>query len=134
MTHPVLSRKMPRIAAALAPAFALALAVPAGAHHSAAMFDFRKPVTVRGTVRMIKVVNPHTHMLLTITDAKGTRDWDFEGHSASNFYRAGFTRDAVKTGDKISITYAPMTDGSDGGYIVAFTTAQGTKVGFAPPP
>ena len=111
----------------------VAMALPVAAHHSAAMFDFRKPVTTTGTVKAIKVVNPHTHMLLSITDAKGTRNWDFEGHSASNFYRAGFTRDSVKPGDKISITYAPMHDGSDGGYIVAFTTAAGAKVGFAPP-
>lgn len=114
-------------------ALSIAMAVPVAAHHSAAMFDFRKPVTTTGTVKAIKVVNPHTHMLLAITDAKGTRNWDFEGHSASNFYRAGFTRDSVKPGDKISITYAPMHDGSDGGYIVAFTTAAGAKVGFAPP-
>jgi hypothetical protein len=114
-------------------ALSIAAAVPVAAHHSAAMFDFRKPVTTTGTVKAIKVVNPHTHMLLSITDAKGTRDWDFEGHSASNFYRAGFTRDSVKPGDKISITYAPMHDGRDGGYIVAFTTVAGAKVGFAPP-
>ena len=111
-----------------------AVAGPLAAHHSAAMFNFRAPVTKNGTVKAIKVVNPHTHVLLTITDAKGTRDWDFEGHSASNFYRAGFMRDSVKVGDKISITFAPMQDGSDGGYIVAFTTAAGAKVGFAPPP
>ena len=112
----------------------IAVAIPVAAHHSAAMFNFRGPVTKTGTVKMVKVVNPHTHILLTITDAKGTRDWDFEGHSASNFYRAGYLRDSVKVGDKISITFAPMHDGTDGGYIVAFTTAAGAKVGFAPPP
>jgi hypothetical protein len=106
---------------------------PALAHHSAAMFDFRHPVTVKGTVNEIRVINPHTHMIVTIADKKGTRAWDFEGHSASNFYRAGYNRGAVKSGDVISVTYAPMRDGSDGGYIVAFTTAKGDKVGFAPP-
>lgn len=121
-----------RLAAAMATA-ALITAAPATAHHSAAMFDFTKPVTRTGTVKAIKVVNPHTHMLLSIGEGKDARDWDFEGHSASNFYRAGFTRDAVKPGDKISITFAPMRDGKDGGYIVAFTTVAGAKVGFAPP-
>jgi hypothetical protein len=105
----------------------------AAAHHSAAMFDFGKPVTKSGTVKEIRVINPHTHMILAITDAKGTRNWDFEGHSASNFFRAGFTRGSVKAGDKISITFAPLRNGQDGGYIVAFTTAGGTKVGFPPP-
>jgi hypothetical protein len=119
---------------AIAGALGTALAAPAAAHHSAAIFDFRAPVTTSGTVKEVRVVNPHSHMLMAITDAKGTRDWDFEGHSASNFYRAGFLRDSVKPGDKISITYAPLRDGKDGGYIVAFTTAKGAKVGFAPPP
>lgn len=106
----------------------------AAAHHSAAHFDFRNPVTKTGTVKSLRVINPHTHMLLTITDARGTREWDFEGHSASNFYRAGYNRGAVKAGDVVSITFAPLRDGGDGGYIVAFTTAGGERVGFSPPP
>jgi hypothetical protein len=118
---------------ALAGAAAIAAAGQAAAHHSAAMFDFRNPVTAKGTVKALKVINPHTHMQMTITDKKGTREWDFEGHSASNFYRAGYNRGAVNAGDVITITYAPMRDGSDGGYIVAFTTANGDKVGFPPP-
>ena len=114
-------------------AAAAALATPAAANHSAAMFDFRSPHTAKGVVKMIEVINPHSHIAMSITDKKGTRVWTFEGHSASNFYRAGFNRGAVKPGDTISITYAPMRDGSDGGYIVAFTTPTGDKVGFDPP-
>lgn len=117
----------------LALAAAFTLAAPLAAHHSAAMFDFRSPQTAKGVVKMIEVINPHSHIVMTITDRKGTRDWTFEGHSASNFYRAGFNRGAVKAGDTISITYAPMRDGSDGGYIVAFTTPKGDRVGFDPP-
>ena len=112
---------------------AIVASAPAAAHHSAAMFDFRHPVTVKGTVKALQVINPHTHMQMMITDKKGTREWDFEGHSASNFYRAGYNRGAVNSGDVISITYAPMRDGTDGGYIVAFTTVKGDKVGFPPP-
>jgi hypothetical protein len=118
----------------LAAAAAALFAGAAAAHHSAAHFDFRNPVTKTGTVKSLRVINPHSHMLLTITDAKGTREWDFEGHSASNFYRSGFNRGSVKAGDTISITFAPLRDGGDGGYIVAFTTTGGERVGFAPPP
>ena len=124
---------MKPITAALAAA-AFCLAGAAAAHHSAAIFDFRATATKTGTVKEIRVINPHTHIIMSITDERGTRDWNFEGHSASNFYRAGFTRGAVKAGDRISITYAPLRDGHDGGYIVAFTTASGTRVGFTPPP
>ncbi len=125
---------MKRMTLALAAMASLALAGTAAAHHSAAIFNFRTPVTKAGTVKEIRVINPHTHIIMTITDDRGTRDWNFEGHSASNFYRAGFTRGSVKAGDRISITFAPMRDGHDGGYIVAFTTASGAKVGFTPPP
>jgi hypothetical protein len=98
------------------------------AHHSAAMFDFRNTKTLEGTVKMVEVINPHTHMLVTITDERGTRDWNFEGHSASNFYRAGYNRGSVQAGDPITITIAPMRDGSDGGYIVSFITKDGDQV------
>jgi hypothetical protein len=126
-----MKRHIPTLAAAVAASTLVAGA--AAAHHSAAIFDFRSPKTMDGTVREIKVVNPHTHILMAITDAKGTRVWNFEGHSASNFYRAGYTNGSVKAGDKIKITFAPMRDGSDGGYIVAFVTPAGVTVGFAPP-
>ena len=61
--------------------------------------------------------------------------FDFsEADWAGDWVRAGYTRGSVKAGDKITITFAPMRDGNDGGYIVAFTTAAGEKVGFTPPP
>ena len=104
-------------------------AMAAAAHHSAAQFDFSKRVTVEGTVEGFNVTNPHTSAIVSVTDAKGTRDWEFEGHSASHFYRAGYTREMVKVGDKISILIAPRRDGGDGGFIQAFTV-NGKTVGF----
>jgi hypothetical protein len=100
------------------------------AHHSAASFDFTKPVTVEGVVKRFEVVNPHTRATITVTDAKGTRDVDFEGHSASNFFRAGYNRDSVKVGEHITILIAPRKDGRDGGFIVSFRTQDGQTVGF----
>ena len=102
----------------------------AAAHHSAAQFDFGQRVTVHGIVREFNVVNPHTSAIVEITDeARGTRDVEFEGHSASHFYRAGYTRGMVKPGDEISILIAPRGDGEDGGFIQAFTV-NGKTVGF----
>lgn len=107
-----------------------ALTSVAVAHHSAAQFDFTNQVTLRGTIKSFRIMNPHTHALISVTDAKGTHDVDFEGHSASNFFRAGLTRDEMKTGDKITILIAPRRDGGEGGFIMAFTTAAGHTVGF----
>ena len=101
------------------------------AHHSAAQFDFSKRVIIKGTVKQFNVMNPHTRATLVFNDAKGvTHEVEYEGHSASNFYRAGYTRDAVKAGDQISVQIAPRKDGTDGGFIVAFTTVQGKTIGF----
>jgi hypothetical protein len=112
-------------------ASALALgATVVTAHHSAAQFDFAQRVTIEGVVKKFNVTNPHTWAVVEITDAKrGTRDAEYEGHSASHFYRAGFTRDMVKVGDKVAILIAPRKDGEDGGFIQAFT-ANGKTSGF----
>ena len=103
------------------------------AHHSAAMFDFTKRVDAEGIVKDIRVINPHMSLTLSVTDAKGTRDIAFEGHSVNNFYRAGWRPSMVKAGDKIKVTFAPRKDGMDGGFVSAFVTADGKEIGFKPP-
>ena len=110
---------------------ALALgATAATAHHSAAQFDFGQRVTIEGVVKEFNVTNPHTWAVVEISGGgKGTRDAEYEGHSASHFYRAGYTRGMVKPGDHIAILIAPRRDGEDGGFIQAFT-ANGQTIGF----
>jgi hypothetical protein len=101
--------------------------VPATAHHSAAQFDFRAPKTLSGVVKEVKVSNPHMHLVLEISDAKGKRDVTYEGHSMNNIYRRGWRKDMVKVGDTITITIAPRKDGADGGYVTAVKTADGNE-------
>jgi hypothetical protein len=124
---------MPKFKTFIAAGFASVLALCAAAamaHHSAAQFDFGQRVTVEGIVKKFNVTNPHTWATVELTDEKrGTRDAEYEGHSASHFYRAGFTRDMVKPGDKIAILIAPRRDGEDGGFIQAFTV-NGKTIGF----
>jgi hypothetical protein len=117
------------VVAACASVVALCAAV-ATAHHSAAQFDFAQRVTIEGVVKEFNVTNPHTWATVEITDDKrGTRVAEYEGHSASHFYRAGYVRDLVKPGDKIAILIAPRKDGEDGGFIQAFTV-NGKTIGF----
>jgi hypothetical protein len=125
-----MSAVMKKIALAAGAPALLLWCIGAAAHHSAAQFDFSQRVTVHGVVKEFNVVNPHTSALVEITDdKKGTRDVEFEGHSASHFYRAGYTRGMVNAGDEISILIAPRHDGEDGGFIQAFTV-NGKTVGF----
>mgnify|MGYP001233695644 FL=1 len=101
----------------------------AGAHHSAAQFDLQNPVPVIGTVKVAKFANPHTHLVLTVVDEKGTRDWVFEGHSMNNLYRDGWRRGMIKVGDRITVNSGPLRDGGDGGYAVGIQLADGKRIG-----
>jgi hypothetical protein len=121
---------MPRTLKIFVAAALAFFAASAAAHHSAAQFDFAQRVTIEGVVKEFNVTNPHTWATVEITDDKrGTREAQYEGHSASHFYRAGYTRDMVKPGDKVAILIAPRKDGEDGGFIQAFTV-NGKTVGF----
>jgi len=98
----------------------------AGAHHSAINFDFTKRDTsIEGIVKVFKISNPHTKIILEITDETGTRDILFEGHSRNNYHRSGWRPNMVKEGDRITIQYAPLKSGEDGGYVLGVTTADG---------
>ena len=108
-------------------ALMLTLAAPAFAHHSAAQFDFTKPKPIAGTVKEVRMANPHMRLILTVTDDKGTRDIEYEGHSLNNLYRQGWRPDSVHAGDKITVTIAPRKDGGDGGYVTKVKMADGKE-------
>ncbi len=98
------------------------------AHHSAIRFDLAvRDRMVTGIVKEWGVANPHTKIVLEITDEKGTRDVEFEGHSRNNYYRSGWRDGLIKIGDKITLNAAPTRDGSDGGYALGVIAADGTK-------
>lgn len=100
-------------------AAALAVGATAWAHHSAVAFDFQKPsVTYTGTVKLFRAVEPHLRVELELKDAKGTRIVRFEGHSLNNLYRGGYRKGMVNVGDTLTVTAAPMRDGSEGGYVI----------------
>jgi hypothetical protein len=65
--------------------------------------------------------------VLEVTDEKGTRDIEYEGHSLNNYYRSGWREGLVKLCDKITLIAAPTRDGSDGGYALGVIAADGTK-------
>lgn len=99
------------------------------AHHSAAQFDFSRSESVTGVVLKFQAINPHMRLTLRVTDAKGTREIEFEGHSTNNMYRAGYRDKMIAVGDTITVTIAPLRDGSDGGYVTAAANASGARFG-----
>ena len=101
---------------------------PAVAHHSLAVFARSRSETIEGTVKSFSWSNPHVQIVLLTADADGAmRQWNFEGGSTSRLATAGFNRNMMAPGDKITVTYNPRRDGGSGGFIVTITSAAGRK-------
>src|SRR5262245_21309235 len=90
-----------------------AASVPAAGHHSFAAFDITTQKTVIGTVKQVDWTNPHIWLWIDVANDKGGSDtYGFEGMSPNFLARRGWTRTTLKTGDKITINFRPMKDGS----------------------
>jgi len=119
---------MSRFFAAALPLCCLALPLGAAAHHSAARFDLTiRDNMVSGIVKEFEAANPHTKIVLEVTDEKGTRDIEYEGHSRNNIYRSGWRVGMVEPGDEVTLIAAPTRDGSDGGYVLGVITEDGVR-------
>jgi hypothetical protein len=96
------------------------------AHHSFAPFDMANQKTITGTVKQVEWTNPHTWIWLDVPNEQGAVEpWGFEGMSPNYLARRGWTRTTLKTGDKITVTYRPMRDGSKGGMFVSTKLGDG---------
>jgi uncharacterized protein DUF6152 len=103
------------------PGFAVALlgigavtfgAITAAAHHSGAMFEDTKTVTLEGTVKEFQYTNPHSWLLVDVKNKDGSvTTWGFEAEGPTTLMRAGIRPSEFKVGTKITITGRPMKDG-----------------------
>lgn len=112
------------------------LAAPVFAHHSAVMFDDQKEITVSGTVKEFQYTNPHSWLLVDVTNDDGTiTTWGFEAEGPSTLTRAGIRKSDFAPGTKITITGNPMRDGRPAAAWIKATRGDGKefdpRAGFA---
>ena len=82
------------------------------AHHSGTMFDDKKQVTVEGVVKEFQYTNPHSWLLVDVTNPDGTvTTWGFEAEGPNTLLQAKIRRSDFAPGTKITITGFPMRDG-----------------------
>jgi hypothetical protein len=115
---------------------ALALALTASvalAHHSFAMFDQSKTITLQGAVTDFRWTNPHVFIELSVKNERGTaEDWSIEMTSPEHLSRAGWRPGTLKAGDKVTLNVHPMRDGVKGGQYLSGTGPDGPFAGSAP--
>jgi Family of unknown function (DUF6152) len=121
----------------VSPMLGIALLLASGpllAHHSAAMFDRTKKVTVHGTVMRFQYAQPHSWIdVMTIgPDGKGQL-WAFEGGAPIQMKMVGLTPDVLKVGDKITITGHPLRDGRPAAAFLELTLPNGKVYNTKPP-
>jgi hypothetical protein len=106
------------------------LAAPAFAHHSYAMFDQTRTLTLQGTVHAVEWANPHVWVWVKVDDGRGGGvTWGFETNAPSELYRFfGWTKQSLNAGDAVTVEYAPLRSGASGGALRRITLANGTEL------
>jgi uncharacterized protein DUF6152 len=108
-------------------------AAPLLAHHSFAMFDTAKRVTLVGTVTAFEWTNPHAYIELDVPDDKGAvRHWSIELGSTSILMQGGWKFSDVKVGDKLTAVISPLRNGESGGLLSQVTLKDGRVLGNGP--
>jgi hypothetical protein len=128
----VRSKKFP--AAAIAFACLLSGTSPALAHHSFAMFDMGKRVTLSGTVTAFEWTNPHAYIEIDVPDESGAvKHWSIELGSPSILQQAGWKFSSLKKGDKPTLIINPLRNGQAGGFLSLATLPDGRALTNGPP-
>ncbi len=111
--------KLRNAAAAVSAILGLAAGIHSvAAHHSSSMFDHSRLVTIDGTVKEVRWVNPHVSLLLygTLEEEGGEpTDWLIETTSPSILTRLGWTRTSLKPGDRVRADVSPLRDPEEHG-------------------
>ena len=112
-------------------------AVPAGAHHSTAAFDNSRVVKIEGTITQFRWINPHASIKIDGISEGDDPDglWTVEMTAPNVLINQGWTRTALKNGDKVTMFVNPLrtkvvlNDGSTGGLYVGVILADGKPLG-----
>ena len=104
------------------------------AHHSFAMFDTSKTMTLNGTVTTFEWTNPHAYIEVEVADTRGgaAKHWLVEMGSPSIIAQSGWKFKDLKAGDKIKVDISPLRNGDTGGLLIQATLPDGRVLGNGP--
>jgi hypothetical protein len=110
---------------------AFGVADVAAGHHSYAMFDGTRTVTVKGSVAKLEWTNPHVFIWLYVPNAARENGFDlfaFENGSPNVLARMGWSKDTFAAGEELTIEYWPLNDGRTGGHFARALRVDGSEI------
>ena len=104
----------------------------AAAHHSNAAYDLDHPQTMQGTVKTVNWTNPHITFVIEADARNGeaATSWVFEVSSPGVLTRSGWTKRSLQPGDHAVFYYAPLRDGTTGGFLMKVTLPSGQELRY----
>ncbi len=118
-----------RVGASLLAFLLLGSVHPSLAHHSFAMFDHERTLTLNGTVTKFQWTNPHAYIELDVAGANGAvTHFSIECTSINMLQRAEWRSNVMKAGDKVKAVVAPLLNGESGGLLLEVTLPDGRKL------
>jgi hypothetical protein len=95
----------------------LMFSAPLSAHHGNAAYD-NSLVTVKATVTDWVWANPHCWLRFDVTDDKGTvTHWVVETSNPSDMVDRGWSKEAIKPGDQVTVTMHTVKNGRPAGRV-----------------
>jgi uncharacterized protein DUF6152 len=108
---------------------AMAICVPAFAHHGAAAYQDKVLVLKEATITKFVWANPHTILLFDVKDEQGNiSHWAGEAGSPSAIGLLGWTKNSVKAGDVVTVYIFPAKSGNQVGRLNKIVFADGTTL------
>ena len=107
----------------------LTIVPPVLAHHSFAMFDHSRTMTVKGKVTVFQWTNPHGYLEVDAPGPDGVvKHFTIELTSINMLQRAGWRSNMIKFGDEVKAVISPLLSGQPGGLLLDVTLPSGKKL------
>jgi hypothetical protein len=101
------------------------------------MFDKNKNVELVGVVTRFEWTNPHSYIVLSVTENGKAQEYTIETGAPGSLIRLDdrWRSDIINPGDKVKVVINPLKSGQPGGALVDLITPEGHVLGqHAPKP